>query len=237
MKVLMAAALLSTFTFAHAEGTHEFNGNVALTTDYMYRGFTQSNEGPAISGGLDYGHVSGFYAGVWASSIEFNPSTDNASSIEVDVYAGFGGGFGDSGVSYDVGGLYYLYPEQNEDVGASYDFFELYGRLGYSFNDMVSTGLYLAYSPDFYGETGTGIYVAANLDLALSQGFGVSFNIGNQDVDDANTNYTHWSAGVSKEVGAFGFDMTYYDMFNANEDCGVDTDICDGVVFTVSSSW
>lgn len=236
-KTLAAAALMSALPLAHAEGPHEFSANVALTSDYMYRGFTQSNEGPALSGGFDYGHVSGFYAGVWASSIEFNAGTDNASSLEVDVYAGFGGDIGDSGLSYDVGGLYYIYPDQNEDTAGDYDFFEFYGSLGYSINDMVSTGLYLAYSPDFYGETGTGIYVAANVDLALSQGFGASFNIGNQDVDDTDTNYTHWSVGISKEVGAFGFDMTYYDMFDADEDCGADTDICDGVVFTVSSSW
>lgn len=240
---LVAAAVAGAMPLAHAESAHSFSGNVALTTDYMYRGITQSNEGPAIQGGFDYSHASGFYAGIWASSLEFNPDTaDNAASIEVDFYGGIAGEFA-NGISWDVGGLYYLYPDTNEDNSADYNFFELYGSLGYSFTETVSTGIYLAYSPDFYGEDDTGIYVAGSLDLALPQGFGASFMIGHQDVSGDQTSgpdgfdYTHWSIGVSKEVGIFGFDLTYYDMFNADEDCGSDTDVCDGVVFTVSSSW
>lgn len=233
---LVAAAVAGAMPLAHAESAHSFSGNVALTTDYMYRGFTQSNEGPAISGGFDYGHASGFYLGVWASSIEFNPGTNNASSIEIDVYGGVAGEFA-NGVSWDIGGLYYLYPDQDEDSAGDYNFFEVYGSLGYGFTDSISAGLFVAYSPDFYGETGSAYYIAPSLDIALPQGFGASFMIGYQDVDDTDTDYTHWSIGVSKEVGIFGFDLTYYDMFNADEDCGADTDVCDGVVFTVSSSW
>jgi uncharacterized protein (TIGR02001 family) len=235
-KNLITGTLLSALPLAHAEGPHEFSANVALTSDYMYRGFSQSNEGPAISGGFDYGHESGFYAGIWASSIEFNPGTANASSIEIDIYSGISGDFG-NGLGWDIGGLYYLYPDQDEDTAGDYDFFEVYGSLGYDITDNIGTGLFLAYSPDFYGETGDAYYIAASLDVGLAAGFGASLNIGHQDVDDTDASYTHWSIGVSKEIGALGFDVTYYDMFNASEDCGADTDICDGLVFTVSSSW
>ena len=239
-KTLVAGALMSALPLAQAEGPHEFSANVAVTTDYVFRGVSQSSEDPALSGGFDYGHESGFYAGFWASSIEFNAAgnTDDA-SVEMDFYAGYAGEFG--AISYDVAGLYYAYPTQDEDTGADYDYFEFLLGLGYSFTETVGAGFTYAYSPDFFGEDGDGHYVAGNVDLSLPQGFGLSFLVGHQDVEGDKTSgpngfdYSHWQVGLSKEVGMFGFDLTYFDAFDEN-DCG--GDICDGLlVFTVSSSW
>ncbi len=239
-KTLITGALLSTSLLTHAESPHEFSGNVAVTTDYVFRGISQSNEDPALSGGFDYAHESGIYAGFWASSIEFNTAgnSDDAST-EMDYYLGYGGEFAGTGISFDIGGLYFAYPDQNEDTGADFDYYEIYGSVGYSFNDTVSTGLYVAYSPDFFGEDDRGIYVAANFDLALPQNFGLSFIVGHQDVegDKSSTgfDYSHWSLGLAKEVGIFGFDLTYHDTFSRND---IDGDALDSrLVFTVSSSW
>ncbi len=240
-KTLVAGALMSALPMAQAEGPHTFSANVAVTTNYVFRGISQTSEDPALQGGFDYAHESGLYAGFWASSIEFNAGTSNTASVEMDFYGGYGGDIGDTGISYDFGGLYYLYPDQNEDVGADYNYFEFYLNLGYAFNDMVSTGLSYAYSPDFFGEDGTGNYIAGNVDVSLPQGFGLSVLVGHQDVEgDKLTgpngfDYSHWQVGVSKEIGNFGFDLTYYDAFDKN-DCG--GSICDSMlVFTVSSSW
>jgi len=236
-KTLVAGALLSALPLAHAEGPHEFSANVAVSTDYIFRGISQTSEDPAISGGFDYAHESGLYAGFWASSIEFNAGTSNTASLETDYYGGYGGDIGDTGLSYDLLAIYYAYPGQNEDVAGDYNYVELIPSLSYSINDMVSVGLTYAYSPDFFGEDGTGNYVGGNVDLALPQGFGASFQVGHQDVEGDKTtpggfDYTHWSAGISKEIGHFGFDLTYHDTDIKN------TPIADSrVVFTVSSSW
>lgn len=244
-KTLAATALLGLLPVAHAESPHTFSGNVAVTTDYVFRGISQSSEDPALSGGFDYAHESGLYAGFWASSIEFNAGTADTASVEMDYYVGYGSEFADTGISYDISALYYAYPDQDEDTGADYDYVEFILGLGYALPAMgmvePSLGFTYAFSPDFFGEDGQGNYVAGNVDLALPQGFGLSFLVGHQDVEGdkltgpVGFDYSHWSVGLSKEVGNFGFDLSYYDAFD-EVDCG--GPICDSLlVFTVSSSW
>ena len=85
-----------------------FSVNVGLASSYIYRGLNQSDYKPALQVGADYAHSSGFYVGVWASSIrwvkDFGLGTAN---VETDVYAGYKGEA--AGVGYDVGVLQYVY--------------------------------------------------------------------------------------------------------------------------------
>ena len=71
LSIAMGIALASLTTAASAE----FSGNVALTTDYVWRGVSQTDEGPAVQGGFDYEHESGFSAGVWGSNVDFDGDT------------------------------------------------------------------------------------------------------------------------------------------------------------------
>ena len=98
---------------------HTLTANVGLYSQYVFRGLTQTNEDPAIQGGFDYSHTSGFYLGTWASNISWlkeNATTPtgvsgtyrSGGSLEWDFYGGFKGTVGDFG--YDVGLLYYYYP-------------------------------------------------------------------------------------------------------------------------------
>lgn len=97
-------------------------GNVALVTDYRFRGLSLSAGDPAVQGAINVNHSSGFYAGAWASSIE-----DSAvyGSMELDLYAGWTGSVAD-GLTADVGLLYYVYP--NGTVGDA-NVFEPYASL------------------------------------------------------------------------------------------------------------
>jgi len=81
-KVLAISTVIVTSQMVMADSPHEFSANVALSTDYMYRGGSQTNEQPAISGGFDYAHSSGVYAGLWASNVDFGDSAN----IEFDFY-------------------------------------------------------------------------------------------------------------------------------------------------------
>ena len=99
---------------------HTLTGNVGLYSQYVFRGLTQTNEDPAIQGGFDYSHSSGFYLGTWASNISWlkenvtsatgvvSGTYRSGGSLEWDFYGGFKGTVGDFG--YDVGLLYYYYP-------------------------------------------------------------------------------------------------------------------------------
>ena len=94
--------------------------NVALTTDYRYRGVSQTRLKPAISGGADYTHnPTGLYVGTWLSSIKWIKDGGGDTNIEWDVYGGKRGEITD-GVSYDVGGLYYFYPSNGLKIGRAH---------------------------------------------------------------------------------------------------------------------
>lgn len=83
-------------------------GNVALVTDYRFRGLSLSGGDPALQGSINLNHSSGFYVGTWASSLE-QDALDIYGNLEVDVYGGWTGAVA-SGVTADVGLLYYVYP-------------------------------------------------------------------------------------------------------------------------------
>ena len=76
-----------------ADSPHEFSANVALSTDYLFRGISQTDGSPAISGGFDYTYSPvGIYAGIWASNVDFSSFGDD-DNIEIDYYGGIGGDF------------------------------------------------------------------------------------------------------------------------------------------------
>ena len=220
---------------------HQFSANVLIATEYLYRGISQSNEDPALQGGFDYTYEPwGFYMGFWASSIEFNARTANTSSIETNFYGGFAGEF-PIGVSWNIGGLYYYYPDTDEDLGADYNFVELYGNLGYTFEAALdpTVDVGFAWSPDFYGEDDDGLYLHGKLSVSLPYNFGLSTMFGYQDVDGdltsgpAGFDYSHWNVGLSYDYSILSFEVSWND---GSDDCGP-SDICEAWLFTVSSSW
>ena len=117
LSAAVAGILVSNASFAGV------TANVGVTSNYVWRGVTLSNEGPAVFGGVDYSHDSGAYAGVWQSSEGF---TDSG---ETDVYVGYSGEAGS--ISYDVGYLMYMYPQDQNIPDVDYD--EIYFSVGYDF--------------------------------------------------------------------------------------------------------
>ena len=241
MNKFVCSLIIGIFAFAITpvqadDSPHEISANVSLLTDYLYRGISQTNENFALQGGFDYSHTpTGLYVGTWASNVDF------AESLEIDVYGGIGGEFG-NGLSWDVGGLYYMYPGSN--AKPEEDFFEAYFNLGYTFSDMQlepSIGTGVAWSPDFFGEDGDGVYVYGSLDLSLPQDFGLSFYVGHQDVDGDKLSgpdgfdYVHYSIGLSKSFGPLDLSVSWND---ANDECdGGTNELCRAVVFSVGSSF
>jgi len=225
--VLMTASPLAISTAA-AEVT--LSGNVALTTDYVYRGVSQTDSGPAIQGGFDLEHSSGFYAGIWASNLDFGDDAD----IEIDYYAGFGGEFSNN-IGYDVGVIYYAYPDSDAADAGDYDFTEVYGSLSYDFGPAALTGG-LAFSSDFFGGTDDATYAYVDVDVPLPSDFSLGLHYGDQSIDQG-TDYNDWKIGLSKSWNGFDFALDYTDTdLNDRTDCG-DANICDDrVIFTVSKS-
>lgn len=179
---LLAIAMVSAAGTAAAQG--EVSANIAVTNDYVWRGVSQTDNGAAIQGGVDYTN-GGFYVGAWASNVDFGSDAD----IEVDLYGGFRGAFTDA-LSWDVGVIGYFYPGEDD-----LDFVELKAGLGYSV-EAVSFGAAVYYDPDnknTYVE-GTGAY-------AFSEKLSGLASVGNYSFDGGG-DYTNWSLG-----GAYAFDL------------------------------
>ena len=97
-----------------------FSANVGLYTDYIFRGYTQTQNEPAIQGGFDVEHSSGLYAGTWASNVDWTTAGDymDKNSVEIDVYAGWARLTYHFGIlGFDIGVLQFFYPG-NDTAGA-----------------------------------------------------------------------------------------------------------------------
>ena len=119
---------LATLVASSSVYASEFSGNIGVTSNYLFRGVTQTVDGPAVSGGLDWEHDSGFFLGTWSSNIDFG----NNDGAELDLYGGYGGEAGD--FSYSAAYIHYLYP----DIQGDADFGEI--LLDFGFN-VLSFGL------------------------------------------------------------------------------------------------
>lgn len=209
LAALMAGSALA--GAAHAETT--ISGNVALTSDYAFRGISQTDQDPAIQGGFDA--VNGiFYGGVWASTIDF--AAQNA-ELELDVYAGVTPTVGP--VTFDLGVIGYLYPSASDDA-SELDYWELKGGAKITPVEGLTLGGTLFYSPEFTLDGGDSLYAEAAASYTISDKFAVSGAVGNQSVDVANyfadgatftDSYTTWNVGGTYSLYGFGLDLRYVD--------------------------
>lgn len=180
----------------------EFSANIGVTSNYMWRGFTQTDNDAAISGGIDFAHDSGFYVGTWVSNVDFPETvtaggTDTEQSdngTEVDLYGGFGGEFG-SGFGYDVGVIGYFYPTYDES-----DFVEIYGSLSYSF---LTGGIYYTVDTDAGGDDDH-IYYYLQAGTEIAPTWSVGGTAGYYDLDGDADEVTHFQLDVTKSAGDLG---------------------------------
>jgi len=224
MSTLAIAGLMTASPMAISTAAAEWSasGNVALTSNYVFRGFSQTDNAPTVQGGFDLEHSSGFYLGVWASGVD-SEFYDGAEA-EFDFYAGFGGEFS-NGLGYDIGYLAYRYPETNTNTN---DTEEFYGSLSYDFGPAaVSVGL--AYSSDFFGADDS-TYTTLGVDVPLPADFGLGFHYGSSDFDEAD-DYEDWKIGLSKSWKGFDFALDYTDTDVNNNNLADDK-----FIFTISKS-
>jgi uncharacterized protein (TIGR02001 family) len=188
-------------------GDFELSANVAMTSDYVWRGVSQSGEEPAIQGGFDLSHNSGFYIGTWASNIDFDTNTQ----IELDLYAGFAKEFENS-LSVDVGAIQYFYP--GGLAANEYDFIEYYLGLGYSVAGVGLSTKY-SYSPDFTATIpdASAQYIELGIEYTLPKEIVAAAHYGHSFGNAFTTpsSYDDYSLGLSKELFGLGLDVTYYD--------------------------
>ncbi|MCH8859197.1 MAG: hypothetical protein IID54_06415 [Proteobacteria bacterium] len=219
LQILIATAGLT--AMAATPALAQLSANGAITTDYVWRGVSQSAGNPAVQAGLDYDFGNGFAVGTWASSIDFGDD----SPIELDIYGGFSGQFTNSALGWDVGTIGYLYPNQASKA-PDYNFFELYGGLNYSL-DVASISGYAYYSPDNLG-TSTWYYTGG-VEVPLGEMAALSANVGRYDYA-TGTDYTDWNIGLGISFDLYTVSATYID----NDLPGDNTKIVFAISFVTS---
>jgi len=180
----------------------EVTGNVALTSDYVFRGVSQTQEKPAISAGVD-ATFGDFYAGGWASNIDFGDDAD----AEVDLYGGWRSEL--SGWAVDLGGVAYLYTDQPD--GADYDYVELKAAASRAVGP-ATVGVAAYWSPDFFGAAeDEATYVEANAAFTPAERWTMSGAVGRQWVS-SDLDYTTWNAGAAYALtDHLSLDLRYHD--------------------------
>ncbi|WP_462156698.1 TorF family putative porin [Pseudoalteromonas sp. GB56] len=202
-KVIALAALTLTPLASQAEVT----ANIAASSNYYWRGITQSADKAAVSGGIDFSSESGFYAGTWLSNIDFG---DEAStSYELDLYGGFAGSAGDMG--YDVGYIYYAYPDAAGDIG----FGEVYGSVSW---EWLSAGAsYLLNAEDDATSEEDMLYLELNASFTILNDTELALHLGHSSGDTVeewygeDDSYLDYGVSISKSGFTFGLLQTDLD--------------------------
>ena len=171
----------------------KLTANVGVTSNYVFRGVTQTDDNPAVQGGVDYVHKLGFYAGAWASNVEL-PTGDKG--FETDLYVGYNFKLNED-VLFDVGYITYQYSSI-----AIADADEIY--FGASFKDLSLT--YYSGDTDGPGDTDYS-YIDLKYSIALQKEFNLHLHYGNLD-GPRNEDAEDASIGVSKMISGFDMGLT-----------------------------
>lgn len=219
-----------------AKSSITLSANVALTTDYRFRGVSLSGGDPAIQGGFDLAHSSGLYVGTWASSIS---GGELYGDMELDIYGGWSGNLSEA-VTFDIGAVYYLYP--TEDVGADTDYYELLASLGFTLGPAEAT-VGLGYSPEQEGlGDDDNLYLYTDLGVGIGETpFSLNAHIGYTDgalappllAGAADDSGIDWSVGASFAAGQFEIGVAYMGV----EGPSIDDFTDDALVATITASF
>lgn len=211
-KMVLAALAVSGAALAQTkapEPDYTLSYNVGVVTDYRYRGISQSRLNPALQGGIDFAHKSGFYLGTWGSTIKWiKDAGASKGSFELDLYGGYKGEIAKD-LGYDIGYLRYQYV--NNTLGnvpgfANANTDEIYGALTYG----MFTAKYSHSLSNLFGNPdskGSG-YLDLSATVDMGNGWSVVPHIGHQKVKHISAgSYTDYSITVGKDMGS-GFSLS-----------------------------
>jgi len=226
---------------------HSLSGNFSLNSDYRFRGISQSWKLPAVQGGLDYAHSSGFYAGTWASNVSGN-SYNNGAGLELDLYAGFKLALTQD-LTLDLGALAYIYPgaKLNSAPGVAtdkkYDNVDLYAGLSagafsaklsiaathyFGLNSDTAGYAYFSSLPAAGGSKGSA-YLDLNYNVDLGSGLSLVAHLGHLSVKHyGDLSYSDFKLSLSKEIaglnwtGALVGTNAKHDFYQAGNAAGQD---------------
>lgn len=225
-KAIAVVSMIMAAPFAQAMEM-DVTGNVALVSDYTFRGVSQTDEEPAIQGGFDVSWSNGFYVGTWASNVDFGPNdaNDGGAQAELDFYLGYGFDVSE-GVNLDFSYVRYTYP--GDEDALNYNEFII--GLG-----VADFGFSLVYSDEYFGDGGPEAYVLnADYSYSVNEEVSLDFHLGYSDADEEDffgedDSYVDYSIGVSYGVAGVSLGLAW-----VGTDVDDDDLYDDRVVFSIS---
>jgi uncharacterized protein (TIGR02001 family) len=214
----------------------ELSSTWTLTSDYVFRGVTQTAEDPALQGSIDFEGESGGYVGLWGSNVDFDDCCDE--DIELNWYAGYAPEFGED-FALDLGIIYYNYPGASDNL----DYGEVY--FGGSWRWISATWYY---TDNFFGIGEAAWYLDAQAEFDLPWSLWLGLHAGYTDGDALDEefaedtgleDYADWSVTLGRSFGPFDIEVAYHDTDLSGEfkDTGGANANDDRVVFSVTTSF
>ncbi|MDY0021971.1 TorF family putative porin [Arenimonas caeni] len=218
----LAAALLALPLAATAqdEAAEEeesiFSWNAALTSDYMFRGASQTDGEAALQLGADLNFDNGFYVGVWASNVDFGTGGPD---VEVDTYIGWNTDLGER-VNLDLMLNRYNYLGEQDGYGAI-DYNEFIGTLTLD----ETWSFTLGYTNDVYALDDDGFYYGLGGSFDVGMGWGLDVTVGHSTFGSSTgyEDYSDFSVGVNRDFGPVNVAVGYYGTDSAGDDNFGDT--------------
>ncbi len=240
-KLSYAVVVASLMAAGAAQAAVKTSGSVAFTTDYKFRGISQTSANAAVQGSLTATHDSGAYATVWGSSVD-----SLTGGSEMDFLLGYSAAAGD--ITYDVGVMRYSYPGATaKNYGTKPDYNEVYASAS-----AYGAKIGAAYSDDYFGDTGAFSYIYGSYSKEIA-GVGLTAYVAQNKFHDNGagegldnfllgtatnqTSYLDYKLAASKQIEGLTVEVAYIGTDLASADCPDEIN-CDGrVVATVSKSF
>lgn len=206
---LAAAWLAATPASAQIAG---LSANAAVTTNYIFRGISQSGANPAVQAGLDYNiGTTGLAIGAWASSIDFGNVNGEDTQVEVDFYGSYTLAITDA-FSLVAGGITYNYP--SSPTGVNYNWYEVYLGASYNFG-VAAINARVFYAPDYVNLSTSQIYVTGGVSVPVTSWLSLNGNVGFSSFDHAVypiiEDYLDWNLSAVASLGNFSLTIGYTD--------------------------
>ena len=223
--LLLAAPMVSFAQEAEAPAAEEeespISWTLAATTDYVFRGVSQTNEDPAFQAGITYTTPFGLYVGVWGSNVDFGDPDPEAGirgpNFEVDGYVGYNTDLNDSW-NLDVSVVRYAYFGETSGQG-SIDYNEYIGKL--TWNGPVSVSGLVAYANDYGNSEADELYTALSASYEVGYGITLGASTGYTSIEaeeGGRADYFDGSFTASKSFGPGTLSVGYYDTFGSDAD-------------------
>jgi uncharacterized protein (TIGR02001 family) len=202
--VLLAIVLVGVRS-ASAAGL-ELSAELTLTTDYVFRGVSQTMSAPALQGSLNVSHEIGFFAYVWGSNVDYvaDGDPDDGADTEVDVLVGYSREISDR-IAVTASWVRYSFPGMKDEI--RYDFHEWTGEV--TVDDRYSVTV--AWSPDVFGSGGSSLYYSASTVFDLPANLLLALELGRYDLRKSyGESYDHAAASITGSLDPLRWTLGYH---------------------------